>query len=129
MKNCMAVLILALLIFNKTDAQTKKKIHSMMISIHSGHSAHHPEMIITKEDGTQEIIVATRKSWMWTAQTFSTKDGGIEANEDSLFLTLKPYFENGWKLVSANVTSNIITTGAVPVEDYIARYFFTKEDD
>lgn len=94
-----------------------------MVSIHSGVDAYHPEIIVTKEDGTQEVTRADKKSWLWTGKTFDTKTGRMEATEDSLFVTLKPYFEAGWQLASSTIIKN---NG---VDDYIARYYFTKKDD
>lgn len=95
-----------------------------MVSIHGGYTAHQPEIIVTKDDGTQEITKATKKNWLWNKQTFDQRDGEIEANEDSLFLILKPYFDAGWQLASSTIISN-----RAGEDDYIARYYFTKKDD
>ncbi len=60
---------------------------------------------------------------MWSGKTFNSKDRKMAANEDSLFLALKPFLDAGWKLVSTNITQD------AKDDDYIARYFFTKEED
>lgn len=117
---CLAITFLAVA---HAGAQQLKKTHFMMVSIHSGLGAYRPQLIVTKEDGTQEITKADKKSWMWTGNTFDTRDGKIAANEDSLFNTLKPYFEAGWQLASATIIKN---NGS---DDYIARYYFTKKDE
>ena len=116
-------LSIALIISIHSKAQSVKKTHFMMVSIHSGLGAYHPEIIITKEDGTQDIFKADKKSWLWTGITFDRRNGKLEANEDSLFMTLKPYFEAGWQLSTATIVKN---TGD---DDFIARYFFTKKDE
>jgi hypothetical protein len=123
MKYLLSAFSIALLTITNAGAQQTKKIHFMMVSIHSGVGAYHPEMIVTKEDGTQEITKADKKSWMWTGVTFDTRDGKIAANEDSLFLTLKPYFEAGWQLASSTIIKNNAE------DDYIARFYFTKKDE
>jgi len=123
MKYLLLTLFTALLTATSINAQQQKKVHFMMVSIHSGIAAYHPELIVTKEDGTQEVTKADKKSWLWTGMTFDTRSGRMEANEDSLFITLKPYFQAGWQLASSTIIKN---NGS---DDYIARYYFTKKDD
>jgi len=95
-----------------------------MLSIHAGRDAHQPEIIVTKEDGTQEITKAHKGGWLWDSMTFdNTHNGRIEENEDSLFQILKPYFDAGWQLASSTIIHNL------QIDDYIARYYFTKKDD
>jgi len=123
MKYLLLTLCTALLTAANTNAQEQKKIHFMMVSIHSGVAAYHPALIVTKEDGTQEITKVDKKSWLWTGVTFDGRSGKMEANEDSLFTTLKPYFEAGWQLASSTIIKNNAS------DDYIARYYFIKKDD
>ena len=123
MKRFLLFLVIAFFAATNAGAQQIKKTHFMMVSIHSGLGAYHPQLIVTKEDGSQEITKADKKSWMWTGNTFDSRDGKMAANEDSLFNTLKPYFEAGWQLASATIIKN---NGN---DDYIARYYFTKKDE
>jgi len=118
------LLALSIASFAATNAKAQNKIHFMMVSIHAGYNAHQPEIVVTKENGAQEITKAGKKSWMSATMTFDEiRDGRIAENEDSLFLTLKPYFDAGWQLSA----STIIRNGES--DDYIARYYFTKKDD
>jgi len=102
-------------------AQTSGKIHNLMISIYD-HESLVPHstrtIVITKEDGTQEMI--TRRE----NPDYSLKN--FEAREDSLFILLKPYFDDGWKLISC-------TTVPIPIgsntNDYITRYFLSRQQE
>ena len=120
--------ILALSVFFLTfhaTAQNVNKTHFMMVSIRAGYNAYQPELIVTKEDGTQEITKAGKKNWMRASMTFDNiHNGRIEQNEDSLFLVLKPYFDAGWQLASSTIIKN-----GNDLDDYIARYYFTRKDD
>jgi hypothetical protein len=126
MKSIMRRLFLALSIAfclsATANAQNTKKTHFMMVSIHAGAGAHHPEIIVTKEDGTQQIVKAGKNSWM-SGNSFDTRAGRMEGNEDSLFQVLKPYFDAGWTLASSSVVS------IFNADNYILRYYFTKKDD
>ena len=104
------------------SAQKTDKIHFLIVSIHAGSAAYHPRLIVTKEDGTQEVAEAVKGSWMDKATTFDRNDGRMAANEDSLFQTLKPYFDAGWQLAGSTILNNY------GLEDYIARYYFTRMD-
>jgi hypothetical protein len=93
--------------------------HHLLLTIFSGPSGYVPHMIITKEDGTQEIRKAeNKKSWLYGADL---DHGRIALNEDSLMVALKPFFDAGWNLSTSNVTTWI--QGA-----YVTRYFFTKQE-
>jgi hypothetical protein len=118
------LLALAIVSFLTVNVNGQNKIHFMMVSIHTGSNARQPELIVTKEDGKQQITKAVKNSWMWKATSFNyTRNGGIEESEDSLFQILKPYFDDGWQLSA----STIIRNGNF--DDYIARYYFTKKED
>jgi hypothetical protein len=104
------------------SAQKTDKIHFLMVSIHAGSAAYHPRLIVTKEDGTQEVTEAVKGSWMDKATTFDRNDGRMAANEDSLFHTLKPFFDAGWQLAGTTILSN---NG---LEDYMARYYFIRKE-
>jgi hypothetical protein len=126
MKSIMTRLLLALSIAfclsGTAHAQNTKKTHFMMVSIHAGAGALHPEIIVTKEDGTQQITRAGKNSWM-TRNTFDPKASKMESTEDSLFQALKPYFDAGWTLAS----SDMVSVGTA--ENYILRYYFTRKDN
>jgi hypothetical protein len=124
MRHLLLTLSIAFIISANAEAQNTNKIHFMMVSIHAGSTAHHPELIVTK-DSVQDITKAGTNSWMYKGITFDTRDGKIESNEDSLFKTLKPYFDAGWQLAG----STIIKNNNIGIDDYIARYYFTKKDD
>ena len=104
------------------DAQNTKKTNFMLVSIHYGSGSSHPEIIVTKEDGTQQITRAGKNSWM-SKSTFDTRANRMEANEDSIFLALKPYFDGGWQLASSTIIRN------TSFDDFVARYYFTRKDD
>jgi hypothetical protein len=129
MRHLLPALAMALLISaNATaqnanpSAQKSDKIHFLMLTIHGGSAAFHPRMIVTKEDGTQEITPAAKGSWMDKMVNFERVDNRMAANEDSLFQTLKPYFDAGWQLSGSTILNN---NG---LEDFIARYYFTRKD-
>jgi hypothetical protein len=124
MKHFLLALSATFVIAVNAKAQTNNKTHFMLVSIHAGVNAHQPEVIVTREDGPQQITKAVRKSWMWEATTFDVRDGKIEENEDSLFQILKPYFDAGWQLASSTIIRNVQSA-----DDYIARYYFTRKDD
>jgi hypothetical protein len=122
MKYTMMLLAFSLCLAQTLNAQQKGKTRHLMVSLHTGLNAYHPQMVVTSDDGSQNVTMATKTSWMWTAQTGDIRPGKLAAWEDSLFLTLKPFYDAGWELV----TTNIIKISAS--DDYIARYFFKKED-
>jgi hypothetical protein len=113
---------MAFLISANASAQNTGKIHFMMVTIHAGDAATHPRLIVTREDGTQEVRAAAKGSWMDKATTFDRNDEKFAADEDSLFQTLKPFFDAGWQLAGSTMTTN---NG---LEDYMARYYFTRKD-
>jgi hypothetical protein len=117
------LLALAIVSFLTVNVKGQNKVHFMMVSIHAGSSAYQPELIVTKDDGKQEITKAGKGNWMRESGTFDVRKGKIEENEDSLFQLLKPYFNDGWQLTA----STIIRNGNS--DDYIARYYFTKKED
>jgi hypothetical protein len=122
MSRLFLALSIAFFMTANADAQKTNNTHFMMVSIHGGAGAWHPEIIVTKEDGTQQIIKAGKNSWM-TRNTFDPKASKMESTEDSLFQALKPYFDAGWTLASSDMVS--ISTA----ENYILRYYFTRKDD
>ena len=99
-------------------AQVKRASHHLMVTFITGSPAYGftPQTIVTREDGTQQITMADKKSWM-NANDFN--HGRFALNEDSLFLTLKPFFDAGWNLTT---TSTFEKANG----DFISRYFFTK---
>ena len=123
MKHVILTLSIAFFVTAHAAAQQTHKVHFMMVSIHAGYNAAQPELVVTKEDGTQEITKAGKKSWMWNRLTFDINNGGIASTEDSLFLTLKPFFDAGWQLNASTIVKN------EGKDDYIARYYFTRKDD
>jgi hypothetical protein len=129
MRHLLPVVAMALLISanataqnTNAAAQNRDKIHFLMLTIHGGSAAFHPRMIVTKEDGTQEITTAAKGSWMDKMVNFDRIDNRMAANEDSLFQTLKPNFDAGWQLSGSTILNN---NG---LEDYIARYYFTRKE-
>jgi hypothetical protein len=122
MNRLLLALSVAFLMTAKVDAQNAKKTHFMLVSIHYGSGSSHPEIIVTKEGGPQQITKAGKNSWM-SKSTFDTRANRMEANEDSIFLALKPYFDGGWQLASSTIIRN------TSYDDYVARYYFTRRDD
>lgn len=105
----------------RSAAQKTEKTHNLMISIYENVSLiprSSKTIVITREDGTQEVTVLRE------APDYSLKN--FKAREDSVFNLLKTYFDQGWKLVSC-------TTIPLPVSsalsDYITRYFLSRQDD
>jgi len=122
MNRLLLALSVAFCLSANANAQNTRKTHFMMVSIHYGSGSSHPEIIVTKEDGTQQITRAGKNSWM-SKSTFDTRANRMEANEDSIFLALKPYFDGGWQLASSTIIRN------TSFDDFVARYYFTRKDD
>jgi hypothetical protein len=102
------------------SAQQKKRVHNLLISIYDedfGLSKTHVKVIITKDDGSQE-----ERDFKIRAESYQSRN--IKEKEDSLMQTLKPYFDDGWKLVStASIT--IPNSG----NNILNRFFLRKEDE
>jgi hypothetical protein len=122
MKN---LVLLAAIVFSTANgslAQQNGKIHHLMVSIHFGSNAFHPQIIVTKDDGSQEVTNSDKIGWIRTSRTMDIRKGKMAANEDSLFFTLKTFYDAGWVLVS----SSSLKIGMD--DDYLSRYFFIKQD-
>jgi hypothetical protein len=93
------ILVLALTISYSVFAQQKGKTNYMSISIYEFHGikiGHIPNMVITRTDSAQE-----QKDIDLTPHA-KVKERFAE-HESMLMNALKPYFDNGWKLVSTSV--------------------------
>jgi len=120
MKNVIFLLALSFTLLNAAVAQQKAASHHLMVTFVTGGEAYGftPQTIVTREDGTQQITMADKKSWM-NGNDFN--HGRFAANEDSLFLALKPFFDAGWNLTTTSTSQ--WTTG-----EFVSRYFFAKAD-
>jgi hypothetical protein len=118
MKNAMILLTLVTCFILNTSAQQKKQAHNLLISTYEedyGISKTHVKVIVTKDDGTQE-----EKNFKIHPDSYYTKN--IKEKEDSVMQTLKPYFDDGWKLVAS--TSIVIPNSG---NNILTRYFLRKE--
>jgi ribosomal protein L3 len=118
-----AALLLAIGVLSATlvSAQNRKQSSYLLISVYTdaGRLAGvHEKVIVTKQDGSQEVI----KNHGLGVFAFSSKR--INEEEDSLMQMLKPYFDDGWKLVS--VSSLTIPQGTSGV---LTRYFLSKKEE
>jgi hypothetical protein len=121
MKKVVSLLSTVLLLASLASAQNKKESEHLLISefIEAGGLAGmHEKVIVTKQDGSQEVI----KDHSLRNLAFSSK--GVNVTEDSVMQMLKPYFENGWELIS--VSSMTIPQGTTGV---VTRYFLSKKDE
>jgi len=120
MKNVIFLLALSFCMINNVVAQPKGSPHHLMVTFITGGDAYSltPQTIVTREDGTQQMTKADKKSWM-NGNDFN--HGRFAPNEDSLFLALKPFFDAGWNLTTTS-------TFQWASGDFVSRYFFTKAD-
>ena len=130
MKYFLCYLLVFCLISRTSLAQSVRHSHLLILTIHSGDLAFHPEIVVTSEDG-QQVTLLRKPHWLLneTATKFSGlkhKDI-LQENEDSLYQLLKPYFDQGWMLRSTQVISGK-GVGTDAGDDLLTRYFFTKQD-
>ncbi len=121
MKKVVSILSSVLLLASIASAQSRKVPEYLLISVFTeagGLGGMHEKVIVTKQDGGQEVI----KEYSLRSMAFASK--GINVVEDSVMQMLKPYFESGWKL--ASVSSLTIPQGATGI---LTRYFLSKQDE
>lgn len=121
MKNSLLVLVLIALCTFNAHAQQKKQAQTMLISIYEegyGFGKTREKIIVTKEDGTQE-----ERETRISSSSYSTKM--IQAKEDSLLQTLKPYLDAGWKLVASTSTPIPLSNG----DNMLTRFFLRKGEE
>lgn len=126
MKSILQSLVLVSMVC-MASAQQPPKRHTMMISVYESYSVlpHSTRnILVTKEDGTQEMTVTKTKPTNYSLKNF-------QEEEDSVFAMLKPYFDQGWKLSASNTVpvSSFSGGGNMSVtNDLLTRYFLYKED-
>ena len=125
MKKIVFISMLTLFSICQAYAQEKAPAKYMIITIYPTDSFNRKlNMIVTREDTAQlqtKLVVDPH---------VKLKDF-VAAYESLMLKTLKPYFDNGWKLVSSNVqTENISGTGIISGAntDHITRFYLSKED-
>lgn len=102
-------------------AQKPGRTHYLMISVYENISLiprSSKTLVVTKEDGKQEVSILHERP------DYSLKN--FKAGEDSIFNLLKPYFDDGWKLMSSNT---IEIPQSSSVANYLTRYFLSKQDE
>jgi hypothetical protein len=116
MKKLLPLLAVALMLTPGLKAQQRSQY--MMITVYEDiELGGHSRMIKTMQDGSQEVM-----DLHWKIPYNFNR---IATHEDSLMAELKPFFDQGWALVTAVTmpNSNNFINGAV----LISRYFFRKE--
>jgi hypothetical protein len=120
MKKTLIIILFLLSAVRYANAQTgKTKFMTITIAEINGtvSGTPLPNMIISRTDSVQD------QKYINFASTTKAKNP-LAAHDALMILVLKPYFDSGWKLVSATI-ENPITQGNTYVENY--RYFFTKD--
>ncbi len=130
MKHCFYFLLACCIFSGRLVAQNAHHTHLLMLTIHSGTAANHPEIVVTNENGQQSTPLGKQH---WLLKESATKLVGFKhkdllpQNEDSLYQLLKPYFDQGWTLTSTEVLEGR-GVGPDPGDDLLTRYFFTRQD-
>jgi hypothetical protein len=122
MKKSIVLLTFILFSINQAFSQQKAKTRHMVIAIEDNYTSFNigkkeNNMIITRDDTAQlqkhvELNLHVKAN------------DRVAVHENQMMQMLKPYYDSGWKLVSAS--TEVISTGGSPVE--VFRYFFTREE-
>jgi hypothetical protein len=118
MKKGLTAVAIALLISIGTQAQqTSTHKQHLMLTVYENYSIGGKSHIIqTREDGSQMI-----RDFKWKVPTTFDR---YAAHEDSLILLLKPFFDEGWDLVSSSpIQSGVGYDSGI----MITRYFLRRE--
>ena len=89
MKKALTLFAIVCLLASLASAQSRKEPENLLISVFTeagGLAGMHEKVIVTKQDGSQEVI----KEHSLRSMAFASK--GINIVEDSVMQMLKPYF-------------------------------------
>lgn len=117
MKKTIALFTVAILASISVYSQTASHVQHMIITVYEDYGlAGKSKIIQTREDGSQDILDIKWKA-PYTLDRYAD-------HEDSLMLALKPFFDQGWELVSSNLCQSPTNTS---LGLFVTRYFFRKE--
>ena len=114
------IIILALAGSIQAFAQQKSKTKNMTITIYEFHGIKIggiPNMIITRDDSLQEQKNLDMNLHDKLKERYAD-------HEQLLMNALKPYFDSGWRLVSASIETSVFQSETF---DKYYRYYLTKD--
>jgi hypothetical protein len=125
MKKIIIIAILALGFGLHTSAQQKAPTKYMLITIYPIDSYNRKlNMIVTREDTAQLLTHLAIDSHV------KLKDF-VAVYESLMLQTLKPYFDNGWKLVSSTTETEVFDgSGIVSATGsaHVTRFYLSKDE-
>jgi len=120
MKKMLSILSVAVSLAMGARAQQQPQQHSqrsqyLIVTVYEDYGlGGNSRLVETREDGSQAI-----KEIKWNSP-YNFKRAA--AHEDSLMVQLKPFFDDGWNLVSTNTVPS-----GTPYSAVVTRYFLRKE--
>jgi hypothetical protein len=122
MKKQIAIFLLSFCATQFAFAQQKVKVKHMIITIvenpNSINIGHSPNVFITRDDTAQV------RQYVNFNQHVKLRDIAA-AHEAQLMEMFKPYYDDGWKLVTTSIGEVPSVSNSV---EQTSRYFFIKED-